>query len=124
MIMAFFNPFLVQVVESMIFGGVSSDLQRVLAEGIGLIGGQGISTAAKDTKQVRVVQLCVEDIARNGGLTYGEVFVQMLQERGIIVLGIFRPMDSRPNRRFVMCKPSQETPMRHSDLLIALQRPA
>ena len=122
MIMAFFNPFLVQVVESIIFGGVSPELQRVLAEGIGLIGGQGISTSARDTSQVRVVQLRVTHIA---GLTYGQMFEQMLQQRRVIILGIFRQMDDNTtNRRFVMCKPPQETELRSSDLLIALQRPA
>jgi hypothetical protein len=59
MITSFFNPFLIKALQSIIFGGASQELEQVLAEGIGLIGGPKISRASRCPDQVRVVKIAM-----------------------------------------------------------------
>src|SRR4051812_44653732 len=63
MITSFFNPGINRVIQSIIFGEASLELEQILAEGTGLIGGR-VSSAAKMRKKrghVCVVQMNVED---------------------------------------------------------------
>ncbi|GAU89408.1 hypothetical protein RvY_01959 [Ramazzottius varieornatus] len=129
MVMCFFDPFLVSVVEGMIFGPISKELENVLAEGDGLIDsevGMNIPLERKPDR-VRIVQPSVEDVleslnAQEKVNTYGQVYVELLRTRNITSLGVFRRTDGRrKNQRFVMCNPPQDTLLHDDDLLIALQ---
>lgn len=150
MVMSFFDPFLISVVEGMIFGPISKELENVLAEGDGLIDsevGMNISLERKPDR-VRIVQLSVEDVLGSLNVrvgcfkfhlsgrinvslsffqekvnTYGQVYVELLHTRNITSLGVFRRSDDRrKNHRFVMCNPPQDTLLHDDDLLIALQQ--
>ena len=60
MITSFFTPSIVKIFHSLVFGGASLELERLLAEGAGLIGGPGISKTTKAHNQVLVVQIPVD----------------------------------------------------------------
>lgn len=56
MISSFFDPSIIKVFHAMIFGGASLELERIIAEGAGLIGGEDISRPAEMRGQIIVVQ--------------------------------------------------------------------
>ena len=58
---SFFNPTVVKSIHAIIFGGASLELERIMAEGAGLIGGANISRSAKNKDQVSVMQLDVKE---------------------------------------------------------------
>lgn len=60
MITSFFNPTITKVIHTIIFGGASLELERIMAEGAGLIGGPNISKQAEIKDQVSIVQESVE----------------------------------------------------------------
>ena len=132
MILSFFDPFLISVVEGLIFGPMSKDLENVLAEGTGLIGGDNnVDSSTEGGKyRTRIVQPSMAVLItalkldiENKMPTYGQIFVALLQTQKTTSLGIFRlTNDGRKNHRFVMCNPPQDTVVRNDDLLIALRR--
>ncbi len=62
-IASFYNPMVIKVINTIIFGGASLELERILAEGTGLIGGDNISASKVCSNQAAVVHIPIEGSA-------------------------------------------------------------
>ncbi|OQV21010.1 Calcium-activated potassium channel slowpoke [Hypsibius exemplaris] len=125
MITSFFNPVIVNVFRTMIFGGASLELEKILAEGAGLIGGTNISKPAQLKNQVLVNQFSISSgpLSVHAESTYGGLFIDALVSFGRLCLGVYRKMDptddsSRAAKRFVITNPPEDFILDPTDLLI------
>ncbi|OQV23876.1 Calcium-activated potassium channel slo-1 [Hypsibius exemplaris] len=127
MSMVYFNPSAFRVIRALIFGGASSELEEILAEGAGLIGGAQLSDPDNRNRsyitQIRLTDALFVEYANQ---TFGELFVRVLYKYGILCLGIFRlfaehPAGS-PSKRYVITKPAPNNRLRESDYIFALMQ--
>ncbi|XP_055332733.1 calcium-activated potassium channel slowpoke-like [Paramacrobiotus metropolitanus] len=130
MITSFFNPVIVNVFRTMIFGGASLELEKILAEGAGMIGGANISKPAMVKNQVIVNQFSISSgpLSVHAESTYGGLFIDALVTFGRLCLGVYRKMDptddsSRAAKRFVICNPPEDFILDPTDMIYSLDRP-
>ena len=51
-------------------------------------------------------------------MLYGSLFVGALKSRGILCLGLYRVMENKPEKRFVITNPARDFPLEPSDKVI------
>ncbi|XP_055331309.1 calcium-activated potassium channel slo-1-like isoform X2 [Paramacrobiotus metropolitanus] len=124
MITSFFNPTLTKVIHTIIFGGASLELERIMAEGAGLIGGENISKPADVTNQVSVIQEEIREgsLSSHVGSAYGGLFVDALNSMGLVTLGLYRKLSPDSPKRYVICNPPESFPVQATDQIFALKR--
>ncbi|OQV15891.1 Calcium-activated potassium channel subunit alpha-1 [Hypsibius exemplaris] len=131
MITSFFNPPIVKVFHAMIFGGASLELERLLAEGAGLIGGEDISLPAETKDQISVIQMALDrgPLRSHVGSFYGGLFLDALINLGLVVLGVSRRVDlaremtTSSSKRYVISNPPHSFILDVKDEIFALRGP-
>ncbi|XP_055331625.1 calcium-activated potassium channel slo-1-like [Paramacrobiotus metropolitanus] len=126
-ITSFFNAPIIKVFHAMIFGGASLELERIIAEGAGLIGGSNISQPPNMKDQIKIILLPLTAgyLQSHANSVYGALFLDALTSLGLIVLGVFRLTDSDadfPHKRYVITNPPEGFQLHPSDKVFALQR--
>ncbi|XP_055343003.1 calcium-activated potassium channel subunit alpha-1-like [Paramacrobiotus metropolitanus] len=129
MSMVYFNPCAFRVIRALIFGGASSELEEILAEGAGLIGGPKLSDDDNRNRSF-VSQTRMADFPFSAFInaTFGELFVSLIQKHGLLCLGLFRLMPASSEeaanltKRYVITKPLPNDVLRESDYLFVLMQ--
>ncbi|XP_055355099.1 calcium-activated potassium channel slowpoke-like isoform X2 [Paramacrobiotus metropolitanus] len=125
----YFNPNALTLIRTMITGGATPELELILAEGAGLIG--GYSTAQTQTNrdrcQVNQVPISLGHFAKFGNATYGELFVEAIRQYGMLCIGISRLRDlndsgTPSSKRYVITNPQDDFKMYPSDKVFVLQQ--
>ncbi|XP_055345724.1 calcium-activated potassium channel slowpoke-like [Paramacrobiotus metropolitanus] len=129
MVSTFFNPYTLSIIRSLIFGGVTPELEQILAEGTGLIGGPHLSQVNPHPDRCRVDQISLEDyrFARHMRGTYGDLFFDALRNYSMICLGLYRRIQPegtgpRSARRYVITNPPIDFPLVRDDKVFVIAR--
>ncbi|OQV15848.1 Calcium-activated potassium channel subunit alpha-1 [Hypsibius exemplaris] len=124
MVTCFFNPTVMKCIHTIIFGGASLELERIMAEGAGLIGGAKISQPAQNKNQVSVDLVTIKSspLGIHVGSPYGGLVIDALRTMGLVVLGIYRPVTTGASKRYVICNPPETFIVEEDDQVYALHR--
>ncbi|VEL36013.1 unnamed protein product, partial [Protopolystoma xenopodis] len=135
----FFNENALTLIRTMVTGGATPELERILAEGSGMRGGGSAGELAKNRGRCHLAQLRLAEtpLARvcTDDAPYRRLFVEALKTHGILSIGLYRLLhfaadvatgDGDPGnwagrqKRFVITNPPGDFPLLASDWLFCL----
>ncbi|GAU91176.1 hypothetical protein RvY_03484-1 [Ramazzottius varieornatus] len=129
LVSTYFNPFTLNILRHIIFGGITPEFEQMLAEGAGLIGGPNLSQKEAFTDRCLLQQISLQEAkyAMLVGGTYETLLLTALRKYETICLGLYRlmaPDDAGPRstRRFVICNPPRNCPVLPSDRVFVIKR--
>ncbi|KAM7535916.1 hypothetical protein Aperf_G00000089024 [Anoplocephala perfoliata] len=129
---AYFNESALTLIRSLVTGGSTPLLEKILAEGGGMRGGSPSSTSRACRERCRLAQLTLtgKTLGRFAvqGTPFEKLFLAALREYGILIIGIYRllrwfePDKETPisYRRFVITNPPPTLPLHPSDWIFCL----
>ncbi|GAV00290.1 hypothetical protein RvY_11161-2 [Ramazzottius varieornatus] len=126
----YFNQNALTLIRTMITGGATPELELILAEGAGLIGGYSTPQmlSNRDRCQVNQVPINVGPLAKHAQSTYGELFVEAIRQYGMLCIGVYRLRDlnatgsTQSPKRYVITNPADDLKLYSSDKIFVLQQ--
>ena len=137
---AFYNNQALTLIKSLISGGMTPDLEMILAEGAGLQPGYTGHKVLDKCNRCRLCQVsvsskfsesknqqCIQNhktsgsqFSKYGEGTYEELFVGALRQHGVLCIGVYRYLDTRDSAgaatdRYVITNPSNDFQLHHTD---------
>lgn len=134
---AYFNDSALMLIRSLVAGGSTPHLEKILDEGAGMLGGGSHSNNTTCRERCRVAQLML-----NGGVfkqfavegtRFELLFLNALRDYGILIIGIYRLLrastgkshqdeyrSKRSCRRFVIANPPPNLPLHSTDWIFCL----
>lgn len=129
---AYFNESALTLIRSLVTGGSTPLLEKILAEGAGMRGGSAASTSRACRERCRLAQLTLTGNTLGKfavqGTPFEKLFLAALREYGILIIGIYRLLrwcdlgDGSPvcHRRFVITNPPPTLPLHPTDWIFCL----
>jgi potassium large conductance calcium-activated channel subfamily M alpha protein 1 len=127
----YFNDNALTLIRTLITGGATPELEQILAEGVGMIGGGMTVEAQACRHRCRVTQIALYDgpFAEFGIRgSYCELFVYALRKFGILCVGIYRYRDASCTvalnpaaKRYVITNPPDEFRLLPTDKVFCLR---
>ncbi|VDM22636.1 unnamed protein product [Hydatigera taeniaeformis] len=129
---AYFNESALTLIRSLVTGGSTPLLEKILAEGAGMRGGSTTSTSRACRERCRLAQLTLTGNTLGKfavqGTPFEKLFLAALREYGILIIGIYRLLrwcdldDGSPvcHRRFVITNPPPSLPLHPTDWIFCL----
>ncbi|VDO12765.1 unnamed protein product [Rodentolepis nana] len=129
---AYFNESALTLIRSLVTGGSTPLLEKILAEGAGMRGGTLSSTNQASRDRCRLAQLTLTGSTLGKfavqGTPFEKLFLGALREYGILIIGIYRLLrwgepgnvSSVSYRRFVITNPPPTLPLHPSDWIFCL----
>lgn len=129
---AYFNESALTLIRSLVTGGSTPLLEKILAEGVGMRGGNTSSMSQACRERCRLAQLTLTGNALGKfavqGTPFEKLFLAALREYGILIIGIYRLLrwgepakeTSSSYRRFVITNPPPTLPLHPSDWIFCL----
>ncbi|XP_055352190.1 calcium-activated potassium channel subunit alpha-1-like [Paramacrobiotus metropolitanus] len=131
-ICSFFNPSMYNIFNTLVFGKHCEEVEKIVTEGAGLLGGEGIGEKAafvQDEVIIRHIPLGVASSPFYGyaEMNYGALLLEALSKWGFLCLGLYRRMTLydalvAPSKRFVICNPPRDFILHPTDLIFCLIR--
>ncbi|OQV15482.1 Calcium-activated potassium channel slowpoke [Hypsibius exemplaris] len=125
----YFNQNALTLIRTMITGGATPELELILAEGAGLIGGYSTLQilSNRDRCQVNQIPINVGPLSKHTHASYGELFVDAIRSYGMLCIGISRLRDlnntaSQSPKRYVITNPPDDFKLHASDRIFVLQQ--
>ncbi|KAL5968847.1 Calcium-activated potassium channel slo-1 [Taenia solium] len=129
---AYFNESALTLIRSLVTGGSTPLLEKILAEGAGMRGGSATSTSRACKERCRLAQLTLTGNTLGKfavqGTPFEKLFLAALREYGILIIGIYRLLrwcdlgEDSPvcHRRFVITNPPPSLPLHPTDWIFCL----
>lgn len=129
---AYFNDSALTLIRSLVTGGTTPHLEKILAEGAGMRGGKPATSNPACRERCRVAQLTLNGSALSRfaveGTPFENLFLAALREYGIMIIGIYRLLRRSYHRetaevsyrRFVITNPPPDLPLHPTDWLFCL----
>uniref|UniRef100_A0A1I8AXV6 BK_channel_a domain-containing protein n=1 Tax=Meloidogyne hapla TaxID=6305 RepID=A0A1I8AXV6_MELHA len=124
----YFNDSALTLIRTLVTGGATPELERILAEGAGLRGGYSTPETLSNRDRCRIAQIFLTDQPYEGictGSTYGEMFSIALKKHGQLCIGLYRLHDQASldsNKRYVITNPPAELRLLISDSVYVLEQ--
>ena len=127
---SYFNDNALTLIRTLVTGGITPELEQILAEGRGIEPGCN-STEILNRDRPRITQITLFDgeFKKFGeNKLYGELFVHCLFEYNMWCWGLYRLKDSgnkisrQSSKRYVICNPDHDFQLYPTDLVYVLQQ--
>ncbi|XP_033101009.1 calcium-activated potassium channel subunit alpha-1-like isoform X5 [Anneissia japonica] len=125
----YFNDNALTLIRTLITGGATPELEQILAEGRGMLGGPASPETIANRDRCRVAQLPLYEGSfatyADGGM-YGDLFDDAIKNYGMLCFGLYRFRDSAPStetpsaKRYVITNPPYEFVLKSTDLVFCL----
>ncbi|XP_071951979.1 calcium-activated potassium channel subunit alpha-1-like isoform X12 [Antedon mediterranea] len=128
----YFNDNALTLIRTLITGGATPELEQILAEGRGMLGGPASPETIANRDRCRVAQLPLYEGSfatyADGGM-YGDLFVEAIKNYGMLCFGLYRFRDNPPTaditetpsaKRYVITNPPYEFVLKSTDLVFCL----